>query len=81
MFQVQVPFKTYFDVETLAKFHRVITMEDFFQSGLADQVIQLDHSRQMNEYNTGKISKYIVLSLNVKVELANRMHKHITGKV
>jgi len=33
-----VPFKSYFEVDELAKFHRVITMEDFFESGLADKV-------------------------------------------
>lgn len=36
--QVQVPFKTYFDVDQLSKFHRVVTMEDFFDSGLADKI-------------------------------------------
>lgn len=35
---VQVPFKTYFSVEAVSEFHRVIPMEEFFNSGLADLI-------------------------------------------
>ena len=32
IYQVQVPFKSYFDVDAVKKYHRVIPMEDFFAS-------------------------------------------------
>ena len=31
LFQVQVPFKTYFSVAAVNEFHRAITMEDFMK--------------------------------------------------
>jgi len=47
---VQVPFKKYFDVEAVKKYHRVIPMEDFFAS------------KKIIECHMARVQKKIVLS-------------------